>query len=294
MSLCMKCNGPKSEHAQLCPWCEKTWDFDSDSIKMNEVITRVLSLSNLKPEYIDVLLAHEAMYEKAFTSKSYDLVNNYEILELLGDGIANSFLSWYFLRRFPNLDCANGLKVLARLKINYASKRSFSEISEKLGFWDFIRASPEQKISYRASLLEDVFEAFIGATVKILDDYYMVGVGYGIAYKILEEIFNNMNISIEYTDLYDYKTRLKAIFDHSRTLGSFIYEDQPRSSRVYRIPLNGGKIFMGEGKELAQKSERQQEASKNALKLFTKEESVHIREHNQLLVDCGTEVARRR
>lgn len=296
MDPCLKCGGEKSAQAQLCPWCLKSLEFGEfvTTLKMNEVINRVLSLSKLKQEYISVILAHESEYEKAFTSKSFDMEDNYEILEHLGDGIANSFLSWYFIRRFPILDCTVGLKILARLKINYASKRSFSEIAESFGFWEHIRASSEQKLTYKPSLLEDVFEAFIGATVKIIDDEFMVGVGYGIAYKILEAIFDNINISLEYEDLYDPKTRLKEVFDSARgSLGSLVYEDQLRSSSVYRI-MDGKKIFMGEGRELPQKIDRQQEAAKQALQLFKSEEESRKRIHNQILVQCGEVVGRRR
>lgn len=291
---CLGCGDQKSTYAQLCPWCLKNWDIKTDTFKMNEVITRVLSLAKLKPEYVDILLAHESEYEKAFTAKSYDMEENYEIYELLGDGIANSFLSWYFIRRFPNLDCADGLKILARLKINYASKRSFSEIAESFGFWEYIRASDEQKLTYKSSLLEDVFEAFIGVTVSILDNEFMVGVGYGIAYAILEAIFNRLNISLEYEDLYDPKTRLKEVFDSARgAFGNLVYEDQARSSSVFRVQ-NGKKIFMGEGRELPQKIDRQQEAARQALKLFATEEGFRKRIHDQVLVNCGEIVGKRK
>jgi hypothetical protein len=43
------------------------------------------------------------------------------------------------------------------------------------------------------------------------------GVGYAIVYTILKSIFDNMNISLKYEDLYDAKTRLKELCDMYKT-----------------------------------------------------------------------------
>jgi dsRNA-specific ribonuclease len=101
------------------------------------------------------------------------------------------------------------VRILNRLKSNYVSKESLSGIAKQLGFLPVIIAPDAELIENTQSLLEDVFEAFIGVTVKILDDTYMEGVGYGVAYKILSAIFDAKDISIDYKKLFDAKTRLK-------------------------------------------------------------------------------------
>lgn len=261
---------------------------------METLITKVLSLGDLKPEYIQVLLSHMDEYRKAFTSESVDIYENYEVLEHLGDGIVNSFLSFYFFRRLPHLDCTSGVKILSRLKINYASSRSFADIAERLGFWPYIRASPEQKRTYKTKLLEDTLEAFIGVTVRILDAEFRVGVGYGIAYAILKGVFDTIEISLEYDDLYDSKSKIKEIFDAARgKLGMLDYVNTARTCTLYRKEKGGLKFLLGVGSELPTKAEREQAASKQALRLFIKEQEEQRRLHNQLLIKCGEYVFQR-
>ena len=78
------------------------------------------------------------IFSKAFTHKTADSDNNYEILEFLGDKAANHAISLYLYNKFPQLHCTDGVKILARLDINNKSKASFYPIAESLGFWPFI------------------------------------------------------------------------------------------------------------------------------------------------------------
>jgi dsRNA-specific ribonuclease len=193
------------------------------------LILRVLQLSKLKKQYINILTTPTSMklYSKAFTSKTADAENNSEVLELLGDVTANKFIPWYMFRRFPQLNCTLGVKVLARLKINYASKKSFFDISKNLGFWPFISASDEERSRCMKPLLEDAMEAFVGATELILDCHFVKGVGNSILYDILSTIFDNMDISLKYTDLIDAKTRLKEVADtYKEKLGKMIFKEE--------------------------------------------------------------------
>ena len=188
--------------------------------------------------------------------------------------------------KFPQLDCAEGVKVVARLRINYGAKQSFSEIARKLGFWPFISATNDLRQRKMKPLLEDVFEAFLGATERILDKKKRIGVGYAIVYDILATIFDDMDISLRYEDLYDPKTRLKELFDvHEESLGSLIYkerkEDMITFSSVYRVQgckyqqrldgtinkkkiIGGKEIKIGEG-FASLKTDAQQNAASYAL-----------------------------
>jgi|SRR5579864_1270487 dsRNA-specific ribonuclease len=276
-TTCAYCQGEKSFHAQLCKSCWKSdvWLQESQEnfkpSKMQSLLTKTLGLAKIKQHYVNVLLRHEDDYVQAFTAKSANANVNYEIFEMLGDSVANAFLTWYFFRRFPQLNCPEGVKVLARLKINYASKRSFASIADKLGFWPFINASKEAKDADPSSLLEDVFEAFVGVTTMILDNEYSVGVGFGIVYDLLAAIFDDLPISLEYEDLYDAKTRLKELFDANQsTLGKLEYNDEATSTTIYRVPISGPKIKLGYGTGRT-KAERQQMAAKIGLDLMERE-----------------------
>lgn len=244
--------------------------------KFKTLISSVLKRALKKKKYLDILTDKESMvvFGKAFTSELVDPVNNYQQLEILGDSTANKFIVWYVFRRFPQLRCTEGVKIAARLKINYGSKQTFFKIAEKLGFWDFITATNELRQRKKKSLLEDVFEAFIGAIESILDNRVKESIGYFIVYKLLKSIFDEMDISLKYEDLYDAKTRLKELFDlHGEQLGKSKYQETRDenngtiTSEVYRIHKGKygqfihTKIGVGYG---AIKS-AQQEASQNAI-----------------------------
>jgi len=265
-----------------------------------ELITLFLRRGKLKNEYIETLTTPNNMklFGKAFTSASANNTENYEIYEQLGDLSVNKFIVWYAYRRFPQLKCPKGVKVVARLRINYGSKQSLSSIAEKLNFEEFISVAndvetPERGVLYRVrnsiDLLEDVFEAIIGCTEKILDEEYRPGVGYAIVYDILLSIFDEIDISLKYTDLYDSKTRMKEIFDmFGNQIGTFKFidtrEDGLATSKLYQVPLNARKnpsiltsstgekilkpgsgwIKIGEGSGI-KKSDSQQIAAENGI-----------------------------
>ena len=157
-------------------------------------------------------------------------------------------------RRFPKLLCSQGVKVVARLRINYGAKQSFSSIAESLGFWNFITASEEERGRCKKPLLEDVFEAFIGATEYLIDMKILECVGYSVIHNILQNLFDKIPISLKYEDLYDSKTRLKELFDFygSDVLGILKYdcvkniEEKITYATVTRF-IGNQQIILGEG-----------------------------------------------
>lgn len=198
------------------------------------MIIELLKKGKLKPKYIEQLTNEKGMeaYNYAFTARTADPVNNYERFEQIGDVTANKFIVWYAYRRFPQLDCTEGVKVVARLRINYGAKQFFGPLGEKLGFWPFISAAEdgtERNQYYRnrnkKDLLEDCLESFIGCTEHLLDKAFRPGVGYAIVYDILSSIFDNIPMSLKYKDLYDAKTRLKETFDAYKDLGGWYFKD---------------------------------------------------------------------
>ena len=206
------------------------------------LLTGILERGKLKPKYIDVLTSDENMrkYDQAFTAASANEHCNYEIFEQLGDLSANKFIVWYAYKRFPQLRCPLGVKVVARLRINYGARKSFAKIADDLGFWMYISASEEERSRRKKDLLEDCLESFIGCTEQILDEAFRPGVGYGIVYDILANIFDAIRMSLQYKDLYDSKTRLKELFDAHKDLGSWVYidsrNDMIAESVLYRVP----------------------------------------------------------
>lgn len=254
-------------------------------------IKTILNKGGLRAKYINLLTSEDSMkiFSAVFTSESVDENENYQVYEQLGDLTGNKFIVWYMYRRFPQLKCTKGVKIAARLRINYGAKQSFSEIARKLGFWKFITATKDIRQRKMKPLLEDVFEAFIGAIECILDDKIRIGIGYAIVYKILEAIFNDIPISLNYDDLYDSKTRLKELFDKfENKLGPLVYKEDrdPINERIiiskvyivkdgkYEVRNNGTinkqRVLGGEYIEIgsgsaALKTDAQQNASEKAL-----------------------------
>lgn len=228
----------------------------ANNTRFQDKIRNFLRISFLKQKYISKITDEEGMmlYAQAFTHSSVSPIN-YEWLEILGDSTLNKSVVWYINNRFPQLHNAEGVKVIARLKIKLVSKNNFSEIAEEYGFLPFIQINEENmkaKLNLR-SVLEDVLEAFFGATEMLIDRHFGQGSGYGICYELLKHIMDRRPISLKYEDLYDPITRLKETFDSFRTSslwGQVRYENTKSESMQYVTvfqydPVSGRKVALG-------------------------------------------------
>lgn len=230
----------------------------------------------LSKKYVGILTDETSMkaYRQAFTSATVNPSSNYEFFEQMGDVSANKFLVYYFYQRFPVLKCAQGVKVVARLKINYVSKDTFSRLARQEGFWPYIQASDEWKDKRSKDLLEDVFEAFIGATEYLIDNRVKHGLGAVVIGEYLKKVFDNEEVSLRYTDLYDSKTRLKELFDkYGGELGRIKYTETKQfdsegnsttTSRIIRYAQRRAPETLGIGVGRV-KSEAQRAAAEEAI-----------------------------
>jgi dsRNA-specific ribonuclease len=253
------------------------------------LIASILFRGKIKDKYIDSLLTPQAMneYHKAFTSITISSVlnretwtvdvdknssDNYEIYEKLGDGVFDNFIGWYSSRRFFPDDTSNKhVKVLHIIRSKYGSKDHFSPIAEKLGFWDFISSSIYQRNHQKKKLLEDVFEAFLGATSYILDKVFRNGVGYAICYDILENIYNDIEIPDDFDEMQDSISKLDQLMMKNKYLGKLEYEfsreDNIAYATIFQIDNEGYKTFIAQG-SASIKKDAKQNAAKKALKHF--------------------------
>jgi dsRNA-specific ribonuclease len=223
------------------------------------------------------------LYTKAFTHVSYDAYNHYEVYEQLGDITVNKFLVWYFHHRLAHhgalFHSTLGVKIVARLRIKYGSKQQLSDLAERLGFWPYIRITESVSQGKRLSILEDVFEAFIGVTEFLIDSRLMVGLGYIVCYRILQSLFDPMTIDISYEQLFDAKTRLKELFDVYRDqLGSLQYEYEKQNTtghawvQITRIPPGTQeKVLICTATHAINKALAEQQASEDALKILSRQ-----------------------
>ena len=189
------------------------------------MIKQVLSYSKVKTVSTDLLVNEKSLqkYQMAFTHKSVNCEQNYEVYEFLGDATINKAIVWYLKDRFPFLTNPIHVKMLTRLKINLICKKSFAYIADQLGFWKYIVASEVVRCREKLSLLEDCLEAFIAVT-EILVDSIVPGEGYKFCFSIISSLMDKIAISLDYNVLFDAKTRLKELFDQVKyNLGTFQY-----------------------------------------------------------------------
>lgn len=183
--------------------------------QFREMIRRLFVGSNLKEKYIDILLDEYSLsiYDLVFTHITANPYNNYEFYELLGDKTVNKSIAWYLARRFPELMVnPQGTEIMTKLVTSLQSKKSLSAISRELDFWTYITADQASRDTKKTDILEDVFEAFIGATEYLIDERVKQGAGYLVAYNIIKSIFDKMEISTEWEYVTDSITKLNETF----------------------------------------------------------------------------------
>lgn len=130
----------------------------------------------------------EQAYEEwkiAFVSASKSKDRNYEMFEALGDAVLKYSFWEYLYKKFPN-ERSPGL--FSQANNYFTSKRVLSELSKEVGFVKFIQADKSEEGTM--SLAEDVFEAFIGATSTIFDQFYREYTGGIVAQFLVKYIFD--------------------------------------------------------------------------------------------------------
>lgn len=192
------------------------------------------------------------VYKNAFTHYSFDRKSNYERLEFVGDGLIDSVIVVYVRERFPEvkregvlarlkiiLKCGKNLgkfghemnffkwtrfnpayglvkKSLFHTLIASKEGRETFKEEEVRDFYknideEFKKEYPEEVDEY-ISLMEDVFEAFIGAVVTVVDSIEPRGVAYAVVYNIVSSLLDRVSIKLNKECLMDVKSRLKEVY----------------------------------------------------------------------------------
>lgn len=216
-----------------------------DSFK--KFLFKILEYTDVNEAYLNKYINDQTLpfFNMAFTSSSADEQHNYEPFEQMGDSTIGKFIVWSSYQQFPQLrGKSEAVEIVARMKINLGSKDNLSRIAEDLGMWNFISASEDMRYRSKKKLLEDVFEALIGAIEFIIHDYSdpnysQPGLAYQLIYALLLKLFEPYGLKIDYNILVDSKNRLKGVFDQ--------YKDKLGSEAVYktdRVLKNGKYIYV--------------------------------------------------
>lgn len=186
-------------------------------------------------EYQDILLAPEplSVFQKAFTDPTYDPVNNYEVLEFIGDGIFDAVYSQYVPKRFGDelqkIVSKKGTNEggLSKVKRYLKQGKFQAELALNLDMWKYVLADEKTKDTNRNKTLENVMEAFIGALAENIDRYIYDGFGYMFAKRFLIKQMEGMDIQISDENLDDTVTRLNELYKgniNNLRWGDAVYE----------------------------------------------------------------------
>lgn len=197
------------------------------------IMTNYMKLSK---KYIDMWTTPDNMkiFEQAFTHESYDddkeekdkinsAENNYEFYELVGDACLNKNILYYLQERFPQFHNAKGVGIITKMKLKAVSKANYRVIAESLGIYPWIRASKIIHESDKFKLLEDAFEAFIGAFELMVNKTYNQ-LGCALVYPLVKTLFDKLDIPTTLESLTDSVSLLKELVVDKK-IGIVEYED---------------------------------------------------------------------
>lgn len=194
----------------------------SESEEFKTFIQGLLEQADIGADFRKLLTEPEplSVFQRAFTHSSYDPVNNYEVLEYIGDGILKAVNSQYIPKRFksvledPAFRSKSGTKegLLSKIRRHLEQTTFLYPTAIELGFWEHVKGDEETKTQKRNKTLEDVMEAFIGALTTVIDENIKDGMGYMFAKKFIENQLDKMEIVITPELLDDPVTRLNELY----------------------------------------------------------------------------------
>lgn len=211
----------------------------------------------------NIEVKNENLYLEAFSHPSYanerhDNSKDYERIEFVGDGVLDLVVADLIYRNYPYMDQGNMTKVRAQL----VQGISLAEFARELKIGDAIRLGRgEQKSggSNSNKILEDVFEAFIGAIY--LDQ------GFDVVYRVIETIFMDKILNIDLDSITDYKSKLQEDVQTDRR-GTVSYvivsEEGDAQHKCFVVEAHYEGYILGRGKGPSKKK-AEQEAAKDAL-----------------------------
>ncbi|MCM0595866.1 ribonuclease III [Weissella uvarum] len=157
-------------------------------------------------EQYDIHFDNQQLLQEALTQANYlnehpeESGNDYQRLEFLGDAVMQQSTAVYLFKRYPDWDEGR----LTELRIAMVQTRSFAALSRELHLDQYIRLGNGEELSgarQRDSLLEDIWEAFIGALY--LDQ------GQDTVMRFLDQILFSKIDEGFFEQFVDYKSKLQ-------------------------------------------------------------------------------------
>jgi dsRNA-specific ribonuclease len=148
-------------------------------ITKREVECIINSVMKTDPNH-PVKINNVSIYEQAFIHNSYHPIENNERLEFLGDSHLNFIVGHYLYNRFP----FEQEGFLTKLRTKLVRSSALAHIASKLKFDQYLLTNLLTTTDVSPKLLEDAFEAFLGA--MSLDQPHQIV--YGFVKGCIEDI----------------------------------------------------------------------------------------------------------
>ena len=222
------------------------------------------------------------LYQRAFVHTSYTKLKDYEsftnpgnclelfdksyeTLEFLGDSIIGNIISLYLYNRYYIIHNQDE-GFLTKLKIRLVNGEQLSEFSKHIKLYDFLIISKHIQENCEGkeniNLLEDIFEAFIGALYLDTNSYELVS----------DFLINLIETHIDFSDLIlndnNYKDQILRFFQHKFLVNPLYkttkYEDKNMFECSICQSFDNKEKIISSGSGVTKKK-AEQEAAKNAL-----------------------------
>lgn len=206
--------------------------------------------------------SNRSLYRQAFTHSSYTnekktKTGHYERLEFIGDGVLDLVLADLVYKTYPKLDQGE----LSKLRIYFVNGVTLTKYARKYHFDQVLLLGKGQKTNGGSNdkILEDVFEAFLGAVY--LDQ------GFDFVYNLLKEIFLEDIKNVSLNVLKDYKSQLQE-FVQADTRNCVTYRcisekgNPPHTEFICEVMWDDQVYGVGKG---TSKKKAEQEAARDAL-----------------------------
>ena len=194
----------------------------------------------------DVSLLEEALTQANYINEHPNYTGrDYQRLEFLGDAVMQQSTAVYLFKRYPDWDEGR----LTELRISMVQTRAFAALSREVHLDQYVQLGRGEELSgarNRDSLLEDLWEAFIGALY--LDQ------GQEVVMNFLSEIMFTKIDEGFYDQFVDYKSKLQ---EHLQRHGSVKIAYTKLSERpvenneqifTVEVSVNEQALATGEGK----------------------------------------------
>lgn len=204
-----------------------------------------------------------SLYELAFTHGSLNVDahtkhHDYQRLEFLGDSVLGCIVAELAYKARPDFDQGD----LTKLKISLVNTNALANFAKEYNFQDYIRVGNSfgGNILSSPHLLEDVFEAFLGALY--LDQGFV---------KVRKFLISTLYKDIQKYDVgevIDYKSKLQEEIqsEHRESVKySVIKTSGPAHAKHFVVQVSFEGVILGVG-EGSSKKEAEKNAAKEALK----------------------------